>query len=83
MSQSPSEVPVPRQQPMPYDRQRYEELVHGLVQALLAVAPPDWRRIDLRILMTVAVSDLQLTVLLRDGSSPMVDPPRECRPIAG
>jgi hypothetical protein len=83
MSQFPSGVPVPRQQPMPYDPQRYQELVQRLGQALLQVAPPDWRRIDLRILMTVAVSDLQLTVITRDGGSPVVDTPRDCTLIAG
>ncbi|MBE1533352.1 hypothetical protein [Actinomadura algeriensis] len=83
MSEPPAEVPVPRQQPQPYDQQRYEELVQRLGRVLLQVTPEGWRRIDLKILMLAGVCDLQLTVLMKDGSTPMVDPPRDCTLIAG
>jgi hypothetical protein len=83
MNQPPAEVPVPPQEPRPYDRQRYEELTQRLGRAVLQVAPAGWRRIDLRILMLSGVADLKLAVIMPDGSSPAVDPPRECTPIAG
>ncbi|MEU8345928.1 hypothetical protein SAMN05443665_102195 [Actinomadura meyerae] len=81
MNQPPAEVPVP-QGPRPYDRQRYEELTQRLGMALLQVAPAGWRRIDLRILMLAGVTDLRLSVIMPDGSSPAADPPRECAQIA-
>ncbi|MFI0350660.1 hypothetical protein [Actinomadura sp. 9N407] len=82
MTQPPPEVPVPWQQPRPYDQQRYEALVQQLGRSMLQNVPPDWRRIDLKILMLTGVSDVRLTVLTRDGGSPAVDPPRDCVPIA-
>ena len=83
MSQPPAEVPVPPQQPRPYDPQRHEELTQYLGRILLQVVPPGWRRIDLKILMLAGVVDLQLTVFMQDGSSPVADPPRELTLIAG
>jgi hypothetical protein len=83
MTQPPAEVPVPPQRPRPYDRQRYEELTQWLGRALLQVAPAGWRRIDLTVLMLAGVGDLRLAVIMPDGSSPAVDPPRECMGIAG
>ncbi|MFG1856351.1 hypothetical protein ACGFJT_31275 [Actinomadura geliboluensis] len=82
MTQPPAEVPVPPQGPRPYDRQRYEELTQRLGMALLQVAPAGWRRIDLRILMLAGVTDLRLSVIMPDGSSPAADPPRDCAQIA-
>lgn len=82
MTQPPAEVPVPPQGPRPYDRQRYEELTQRLGMALLQVAPAGWRRIDLRILMLAGVTDLRLSVIMPDGSSPAADLPRECAQIA-
>ncbi|XVQ10061.1 hypothetical protein ACQP1W_47365 [Spirillospora sp. CA-255316] len=74
MTQPPSEAPAPRQEPRPYDRQRYEQLTQRMGALLVQLAPPDWRRIDLKVLMTAGAADLRLTVIMKDGSSPAVEP---------
>ncbi|TDD64479.1 hypothetical protein, partial [Actinomadura rubrisoli] len=64
------------------DQGRYDELTTGMAGLLAAAAPDGWRRIDLRALMTVAVSDLALTVVLQDGSTPAVELPRDVIDLA-
>ncbi|WUH98132.1 hypothetical protein OHR68_32210 [Spirillospora sp. NBC_00431] len=83
MSEPPAEVSMPPLEPRPYDHQRRQELTQRLGRVMLEVAPPGWRRIDLKILMLVGIADLRLTVIMQDGGSQAVDPPRECTLIAG
>ena len=82
MTQPPSGAPAPRQEPRPYDRQRYEQLTQQMGALLVRLVPPDWRRIDLKILMTVGAVDMRLTVIMKDGSSPQVDPVPDLAQIA-
>ncbi|WP_119727968.1 hypothetical protein [Thermomonospora amylolytica] len=74
--------PGPARGPLPYDERRCEELTLKLGRILAQIAPEGWRRIDLKILMTVGISDVSLTVVMRDGSSPEVQPVRELTEIA-
>ncbi|XRQ10847.1 hypothetical protein ACN3XK_08115 [Actinomadura welshii] len=68
---------APGRGPMPYDQQRYDDLTKGVATLLAGAAPAGWKRIDMRALMTVAVSDIALTVVLADGSSPPMELPRD------
>ncbi|TDC90350.1 hypothetical protein [Actinomadura sp. 7K507] len=68
---------APGRGPTPYDPQRYDELTKGVATLLAQAAPAGWKRIDMKALMTVAVSDIALTVVLRDGSSPPAELPRD------
>lgn len=67
---------APGHGPRPHDQARYDELTTGIAGLLSGAAPRGWRRIDLRGLMTVAVSDLALTVVLEDGSTPAAELPQ-------
>ncbi|MEW2355416.1 hypothetical protein [Spirillospora sp. NPDC029432] len=77
-----SGLPAGEQRPRPYDPDRHEELVQRLGRILLEIAPSGWRRVDLRVTMTAAVSDVALTVLMPDGGSTEVEPPRDFADIA-
>lgn len=68
--------------PLPYDEQRCEELTQTMGRTLAQLAPEGWRRIDLKVLMTVGITDVALTVVLRNGGSPEVQPTREVGAIA-
>lgn len=74
---------VPGRGPMPYDPQRYDELTKGVATLLARAAPAGWKRIDLKALANVAVSDIALTVVLQDGSSPPAELPRDVIPMVG
>jgi hypothetical protein len=80
--QSPSVPSAGEQRPRPYDQDRYDELVQRLGRILLEIAPAGWRRIELRITMTATVSDVALAVLMGDGGSAEVEPPRDFAEIA-
>ncbi|TDB95619.1 hypothetical protein [Actinomadura sp. 7K534] len=68
---------APGRGPTPYDPQRYDELTKGVATLLAQAAPAGWKRIDMKALMTVGVSDVALTVVLRDGTSPQMELPRD------
>lgn len=68
---------APGRGPMPYDPQRHDELVRGVATLLARAAPGGWKRIDMKALMTVGVSDVALTVVLQDGTSPQMELPRD------
>jgi hypothetical protein len=68
---------APGRGPMPYDQARYEELTRGIATLLAQSAPSGWRRIDLRVMLTVAVSDAALSVAMQDGTSQPVEMPRD------
>ncbi|MEU6749315.1 hypothetical protein ABZ914_24095 [Spirillospora sp. NPDC046719] len=68
---------APGRGPLPYDQNRYQELTRGIATLLAQAAPPDWRRIDLRVMMTVAVSDAALAVVMQDGTGRPVEMPRD------
>ncbi|MFD0691554.1 hypothetical protein [Actinomadura fibrosa] len=82
MTQPSPDAYVPRQEPRPYDQRQYEQLVQRTGQTLVQITPPGWRRIDLKMLMLAGASDLALTVIMQDGSSPQVDAPRDLLEIA-
>ncbi|WP_131736228.1 hypothetical protein [Actinomadura roseirufa] len=82
MTEPDAHANFPDQAPQPYDPQEYEQLTQRMGQILVQIAPPDWRRIDLKILMVVDATDVALTVILKDGSSPELDPTRELVHIA-
>ncbi|MFF5264570.1 glycohydrolase toxin TNT-related protein [Actinomadura viridis] len=82
MSQPASDAGAVRQQPRPFDQERYDELQSRLGRILAQIAPQGWRRIDLQIRMTTAVSEVALTVLKEDGSYAEVEPPRNLTEIA-
>jgi hypothetical protein len=73
----------PGRHPMPFDQRRYDELTQGIATLLAQAAPAGWKRIDLKALANVAVSDIALTVVLQDGSSPPVDMPRDVVGMVG
>lgn len=52
---------------------RIAELESGAVEFARRLAPPGWRRIDLRCVATVAVNDVSLTVLTGDGTIVMAE----------
>lgn len=68
---------APGRGPMPPDPQRQDELTKWIATLLARSAPDGWKRIDMKALMTVGVSDVALTVVLRDGSSPPAELPRD------
>lgn len=68
---------APGRGPMPHDVERQDELTKGIATLLARSAPDGWKRIDMKALMTVAVSDVALTVVLGDGSSPPAELPGE------
>lgn len=82
MTQPPADQPFPQQSPQPYDQQEYDQLVQRAGQLLVQVVPPDWRRVDLQVRMLAGAADMALTVIMRDGSSPAIDPPRDLQHIA-
>jgi hypothetical protein len=57
------------------DQDRHDVLMQRIGNLLLDVAPPDFRRIDLLVRMTVATHDTALTVYRQDRSTPEVLPP--------
>ena len=57
------------------EQERHDGLMQRIGNLLLDVAPPDFRRIDVLVKMTVAVQDTELAVYLQDGSTPEVLPP--------
>lgn len=60
----------------------HAELIQQLGGALLDLVPEEgWRRIDLVSTMTVPVQDLGLTVIMDDGSTPDITPPKELNVI--
>lgn len=73
---------VPGRAPLPYDEQRCEQLTRAMATTLAGIAPAGWKRIDLKVLMTVGITDVSLTVVLRDGGSAEVQPVREIADIA-
>ncbi|MFI0350661.1 hypothetical protein [Actinomadura sp. 9N407] len=73
---------TPRPEPRPYDRDLHARLIERLERALARDAPADWRRIDLKIRMTGEVSDVALTVVLKTGAVPPVEPSGELTEIA-
>ncbi|MDL4814891.1 hypothetical protein [Actinomadura opuntiae] len=73
---------APGRGPMPYDQDRYQDLIRGIATLLAQAAPPGWRRIDLRMMMTVAVSDAVLTVPMEDGGTEPVEMPRDILEMA-
>ncbi|WP_051712943.1 hypothetical protein [Spirillospora albida] len=50
---------------------------------LAKAAPAEWKRIDMKAVMSVGVSDIALTVVLRDGSSPPMEMPRDVIGMVG
>ncbi|MWA06019.1 hypothetical protein F8568_037845 [Actinomadura sp. LD22] len=74
--------PAPGSGPLPYDQARYQELTRGIAVLLAQAAPAGWRRIDLRIMMTVAVSDAALTVAMEDGTTRPTELPRDILDMA-
>lgn len=81
MTDQPAQ-PEPGLGPMPYDERRCEELTLSLGRILAQISPAGWRRIDLKILMLAGIADLSLSVVMKDGSSPEVQPARELTQIA-
>ncbi|MFB4317473.1 glycohydrolase toxin TNT-related protein [Actinomadura sp. 21ATH] len=82
MAPQPPDAPSVQQRPVPYDGERHAELEQRLGRILLQIAPPGWARIDLRVRMTVAVSEVALAVVLEDGGHAEVEPPRDLAAIA-
>lgn len=71
-----------RQSPAPYDQERHDELLQRLGRVLVEVSPDGWARIDLRVRMTVPVSEVALTVVMEDGGTAEAEPPRDLWEIA-
>ncbi|ASO18472.1 hypothetical protein FHR81_002880 [Actinoalloteichus hoggarensis] len=63
--------------PRPPSLPSEDELRNRIGDLLLAAAPPDWQRIDLKALMASTVRDVSLTVVTADGGSPPVAPTPE------
>jgi hypothetical protein len=78
----PSGAPAFRQGPRPYDEARHEELLRRLGEILREISPAGWVRIDLRIALTVEISEVALAVVMGDGGHAGVEPPRELGEIA-
>jgi hypothetical protein len=57
--------------------QRYDQLVQQTGAALIAAAPPGWRRIDLIARIVEGMQDFELTVIMSDLSTAEVDPPAQ------
>ncbi|MEU0535639.1 TNT domain-containing protein [Amycolatopsis tolypomycina] len=60
---------------MPRDASQWREPSHEVGTALVDVAPPGWRRIDLVSRVNVDVQDFVLTVLMADGRQATVPVP--------
>ena len=65
----------PGHRPLPFDEDRYNQIVRDIGRVLLQMAPPGWRRVDLRVLMMVPGHDITLTLIMEDGTVSTVDPP--------
>ncbi len=65
----------PGQGPLPFDEGRYNEMVQDIGRILLQLAPPGWRRVDLRVLMMAPGDDIEVTLIMGDGTVSTVDPP--------
>ncbi|MQY04451.1 hypothetical protein [Actinomadura macrotermitis] len=76
MTETSGGRPGPGQGPWPYDQGRYDQLIQWTGSVLLDVVAPGWRRIDLKILMTVAAADAALTVITEDGGGSAVPAPQ-------
>ncbi|MER7546465.1 hypothetical protein [Actinomadura sp.] len=65
---------VPAQEPRPYDEDRHTRLLDRLRQALARIAPKDWKRIDVKILMLADVCETDLVVVKKNDARPLVEP---------
>lgn len=74
---------VVRQGPRPDDEERRAALVGRMRRILTDGSPAGWRRMDLRITMTVPVADLALTVIGDDGGHVAMEPDPSLADIAG
>jgi len=68
--------------PLPYDPGRCGQMIQDIGQVLLRMAPPGWRRIDLKVLMVAPGHDIALTVIMDDGTTTTVEPPAVIAQIA-
>ncbi len=52
-----------------------EHLVQAVCDALVAAAPPGWHRVELKVLASVAMYQLELLVVMADGKTATVETP--------
>jgi hypothetical protein len=78
----PGPAAKPGQGPLPYDEGRYSQMIQDIGRVLLRMAPPGWRRIDLKVLMVSAGHDVALTMIMDDGTTSVVEPPAVIGEIA-
>jgi hypothetical protein len=65
---------VPAQEPRPYDEEHHAELLGRMKQTLAGLAPKDWKRVDLKILMLAGACEADLTVVKKNGGRPLAEP---------
>jgi hypothetical protein len=68
--------------PLPFDEDRYDQMIQDIGRVLLRMAPPGWRRIDLKVLMVAPGHDIALTMIMDDGTTDAVESPAVIGEIA-
>ena len=71
---TPTFAVPPVHEPRPYDPESYRRVAEQLRDALIELAPDDWRRIDLKVRMTVGACAMDLTILRKNGGFPLREP---------
>ncbi len=68
--------------PLPFDEDRYNQMIQDIGRVLLRMAPAGWRRIDLKVLMVAPGHDITVTMIMEDGTTTAVEPPEVIGQIA-
>jgi hypothetical protein len=68
--------------PLPFDEDRYNQMIQDIGRVLLRMAPAGWRRIDLKVLMVAPGHDIAVTMIMDDGTTTAVEPPEVIGQIA-
>jgi hypothetical protein len=68
--------------PLPFDEDRYNQMIQDIGRVLLRMAPPGWRRIDLKVLMVAAGHDITVTMIMDDGTTSSAPAPEVIGQIA-